>query len=212
MRRSGQGIALNAEAKSGNGPLTRMGDHDRALDMNTGRERERARESRFDSTADTRGHLANGKAKRDVQIMADITSAPQGGLHNEPSTSNWSAPSAIEARMLGITDGGGTPSRRRGMGDGLQRSSLGSAPDCDALQLPRNGALTSRLPQEIIDLLLKLSRSRGRAQAVASERIRQLVHNKAVSGMIAKDSWALDIMAQVCSCQFFMRSQLLRDL
>jgi hypothetical protein len=192
-----------------------MGDHDRAPDMYTGRERQGARESRFDSTADTRGHLANGKAQRDVQIMADITSAPQGGHHNEPSTSNWSAPSAIEARMLGITDGGGTggtPSRRRGMGDVLTRSTLGSDPDCDALKLPRNGALTSRLPQEIIDLLLKLSRSRGERQAVAAERIRQLVHNKAVSGMIAKDSWALDIMAQVCSCRLFMRSQLLRDL
>lgn len=174
----------------------------------SGTEKGRARESRdgwFDSKRPTHTHapLANDKERRgrDVQILADITSAPQVGVHSEPGTSNWSAPSAIEARMLGIVDGGSgsAQSRRHGSGDSILRSTLSGDDDCDALKIPRNGALTSRLPQEIIDLLLKLSRSRGRAQAAASERMRHLVHNKAVSGMIAQDSWALDLMAQVCA-------------
>jgi len=88
----------------------------------------------------------------------------------------------------GEGDGGGG-----GGGGGLE----GKDDEDTALQLPRNEALSSRLPQEIIDLILKLSRTHGRAQAAASERVRQLVHNKAVSGLIAKESWALDVMAQV---------------
>lgn len=155
----------------------------------------------FDSNArqaDARGHAnMNGSGKtgeRDVRIMADITSAPHTGEYAPPS-SNWTAPSAIEARMLGIVDGGAEQRTRRNL---PQRS--GSEADnnqSDALNLPRNSALASRLPQEIIDLILKLSRTTGRAQAAAAERVRQLVHNKAISGLIAKESWALDIMAQV---------------
>ena len=147
------------------------------------------------------GEKGENRGEKDVQIMADITSAPHSGLEHEPRTSNWSAPSAIEARMLGIADGGGVggaPSKRRSRVSGKgQRSDPASDDDGGPLRLPRSGALTSRLPQEIIDLVLKLSRSQGRAQAVTSERVRQLIHNKAVSGMIAKESWVLDIMAQV---------------
>ena len=164
--------------------------------------------------ADARGHHSNmnggGKSReQDVRIRADITAAPRTGEY-APQSSNWSAPSAIEARMLGIADSGGDrrfppelpiPGRtKRRNSDGAlpQRSgSEANENENDALNLPRNSALASRLPQEIIDLILKLSRTHGRAQAAASERVRQLVHNKAISGLIAKESWALDIMAQV---------------
>jgi hypothetical protein len=204
LRIQGGGGSPNAAQPESNG-----GRYDRTFGgLDAGKERERERESRggwLDArpAAGTNRRLANGenRGEREVQIMADITSAPHAGLEHEPRTSNWSAPSAIEARMLGIADGGsvgGTPSKRRSRGSGGgQRSSPVSDDDGDPLRLPRSGALTSRLPQEIIDLVLKLSRSRGRAQAVASERVRQLIHNKAVSGMIAKESWVLDIMAQV---------------
>jgi hypothetical protein len=152
-----------------------------------------------------------GKSReQDVRIMADITAAPRTG-EDAPQSSNWSAPSAIEARMLGIADGGDrgfrglssiqgrTPSKGRNSDGALPQRSGSEANDNenDALNLPRNSALASRLPQEIIDLILKLSRTQGRTQAAASERVRQLVHNKAISGLIAKESWALDIMAQV---------------
>jgi hypothetical protein len=60
------------------------------------------------------------------------TSAPHSGDYPPPSA-NWSAPSAIEARMLGIADrdgGGGTPSKvRPGITFSSRNGSLGSEVD-----------------------------------------------------------------------------------
>ena len=170
--------------------------------LDRGDERER-QQSWFDSTAnscpsDKFGHSRSNSERndgRDVRIMADITSAHHTGLER-PNLSNWSAPSAIEARMLGIVDQyPSSPLKGRVHEDfASHRQSIDYG---DGLQLPRSSALTSRLPQEIIDLILKLSRTQGRAQATAAERVRQLVHNKSVSGLIAKESWALEVMARV---------------
>ena len=195
------------------------GEHERAWrdsDRDRHRDNAKARGGWFNSMTNTRANSdmyanhthANNEGKvgggegRDVRIMADIMSAPHTGS-DYPESSNWSAPSAIEARMLGLTDTGAMVNGRRVSGYGIGGVGVGGGglegkdDEDTALQLPRNGALSSRLPQEIIDLILKLSRTHGRAQAAASERVRQLVHNKAVSGLIAKESWALDVMAQV---------------
>ena len=158
--------------------------------------------------AEVRGVKDEGTPDKHDRITAEITSAHDCAQGHRPSAgfSQWSAPSAIEARMLGIAD-------------------LAARDSSHARRTTRNSPPGGSLPQEIRELILRLSRTQvmkkhtslctlsqlhgvgrmselqyvlqGREQAAAAERMRQLVHNKAASGMIARESWPLEVMAQV---------------
>eukprot|EP00960_Hanusia_phi_P048662 759076-Hanusia_phi.AAC.6 len=114
----------------------------------------------------------------DVQILADITAGPALGQSytEDQSNSRWTAPSTIEARMLGLTDI--SNERRRE----------------NSLIQTKNGVTSSKLPQEVIDVVIQLGRQ-GQAQAVAAKSLREMIHHKKLLYQIASEAWVFDVIA-----------------
>ena len=93
--------------------------------------------------AEVRGRRADeGTPDKHDRITAEITSAHDCAQGHRPSAgfSQWSAPSAIEARMLGIAD-------------------LAVRDSAHARQTMRDSPPGGSLPQEIRELILGLSRT-----------------------------------------------------